>query len=341
MDGKKKESNVKMNLSPIAIALCVAGVGLILIIITSFGWGENPGAFITTFKNVLNSLGATLVSVGLVSILIEISTINSVVNKAIKTILNDDIPLESYSDNFLKRLKNRITAKISGNSINKLQKSIYLLEPNLLNLTKSLYYEYHNMRCDVIPNKNNNLFTKKISIEYKIINEFELENHVRFGLSLYDIKPNMTDDERKSSIKIKKFTVNEADLINDPHITTQIIPTNIDDAYEYDYMYKFERPLQKCREHTVKLEYEYITAQSDLTQSWKLKYPCKKTEHTISIKGNDNWGLKVNAFASFYHNDSELGKSFKAEQSVDKSAKIEFNEWTIPGAGYVISYNNK
>lgn len=338
---KKKDNNIKMNFSSKTISIFLTVLGLIMVLVTSFETLKNSTGILKIIISVANSIGLTLISVGLVSILIEISTINSVVNKAIKTVLSDDVPLESYSDGFLGRLKNKISAQLINVSINKLQKSVYVLEPELLNLTNSLYYEYHNLHCDVIPDESQHNFLKKCKIEYKIINENNFDNWVKLGLSLYDIKPDMRDEDRLHNVKIKKFYVNETNLIDDPFIEKTINPTHIDDLYEYDYTYVFKRQLQKCREHKVVLEYEYITTQKDLTQSWKLKYPCKKIEHTITIKGKNDWRLKANAFASFFHADSKLQNAFKVEQSIDKSAKVEFDNWTIPGAGYVISYNNK
>lgn len=338
---KKKDNNVKMNFSSKSISIILTIIGILLILITSLEISDDATVFLKVIISAGNSIGLTLLSVGLVSILIEISTIDSVVNKAIKTVLSDEIPLESYSDSFLSRLKNKISAELTGISINNLQKSVYILEPNLLDLTNSLYYEYHKAQCDVIPDKSKQIFLKKFKIEYKIINENGFDNWVKLGLSLYDIKPNMSNEERLNNVKIKKFFVNDTNLIDDPLVERSIIPTDVDDLYEYDYTYIFKRQLQKCREHKVVLEYEYTTTQNDLTQSWKLKYPCKKIEHSVTIKGKNDWRLKANAFASFYHTDSKLQNFFKVEQTIDKSAKIEFDKWTIPGAGYVISYNDR
>lgn len=335
----KNGQKVKVHFSATTIAVIIALFGFILLLITSFDWKTDADWYIVVLYNILSCLGTTLLSVGLVSILVELSTIQSVVTKAIKSVYTGDVPLEQYSESHLKKLKNRISAHLLSGTVNKLQKSVYSLEPQLLELTNNLYYEYHSMNCDIYPDDSKGIFTKKIKIEYKIINEYNLENSVRLGLSLYNLQEGMTNDQRISGVRIKKFMVNKTDLINDSQIVKNIILTDVDDHYEYDYVYSFERPLQKCKEHTVILEYEYDTAQSDLTQSWKLKYPCKKIQHTVTIKGNNQWNLKANAFASFYHANSKLETRFNVEQSIDKCTKVVFDEWTIPGAGYVVSYN--
>lgn len=348
MDKKKKiidklHSKISMNFNSKAISIIITIFGLILLIITSaIEIGEETATIKLFLFNITSSVGMTLLSAGLVSILMEISTVESVVDKAIRNVFSVDVPLDSYSETHLKKLKDQISSHISKRTPDELKKSVYKLEPHLLSLTNGLYYEYHNIRCTVIPKDKENVFLKKVTMMYKIVNEHDLDNKVKIGISLYDYKPNMTEDERLKSVTIKKFEVNQTNLINDSDISKTIEVLNSDDSYEYDYRYVFERPLQKCKEHEVLLEYEYVTTQNDLTQSWKLMYPCKKTEHIVCIKErNSSWILKANAFASFYHHSSELEKNFKVDQTVDNNARVEFGDWTIPGAGYVISFVKK
>lgn len=346
---KKKATNdkgntISINFNSKTISIIIAVLGLVLLIITSaIDIKDETGAIKVFLFNITESVGLTLLSAGLVSILMEISTVESVVNKAIRNVFSVDVPLDAYSETHLKKLKDVISSHISKRTPDELKQSVYKLEPHLLNLTSGLYYEYHNIRCTVIPKDKENVFLKKVTMIYKIVNEHDLENKVKIGISLHDYKSNMTDDERLNSVIIKRFEVNKTNLINDPDIFKTVEPLNSDDSYEYDYRYVFERSLQKCREHEVLLEYEYITTQNDLTQTWKLVHPCKKTEHTICIKDENpnGWLLKASAFASFYHNSSPLEKKFKVDQAVDNNVKIEFNDWTIPGAGYVVSYVKK
>lgn len=339
----KKSANdgILFNLKSKTVAKIISGVSFGVIILSEIVKSLVQDKFTIICFNILESIGLTLLSVGLISLIMEISTIESVVKKAINNVLSVDFPIESYSESHLNKLKTKISMHCLNCTENDLKKSVYKLEPNLLELTKSMYYEYHDIKCTVIPDDKSNVFTKKYKMTYKIINRCSVDNRVKIGIALYDLIPNMTDEERRESVKFTKFLVNGVDLLNDSELSIKIQPLNEDAAYEYDYIYTFERPLQKCREHIVELEYEYKTLQTDLTQSWRLRYPCKKTEHTISIKGNNNWNLKANAFASFFHAGSKLANDFKVEQTVDNQAKIQFSEWAIPGAGYVVSYNKK
>lgn len=340
-DKKSTNEGVLFNLKSKTVAKIISFGSIAIIVVSEIVKSLIEDGFTIVFFNIIESIGLTLLSVGLISLIMEISTIESVVKKAINNVLAIDFPIESYSESHLNKLKMKISTHCLNCTENDLKKSVYQLEPNLLELTKSMYYEYHDIKCTVIPDDNNNVFIKKYKTKYKIINRCGIDNRVKIGISLYNLKPNMTEDERRDSVKFTKFLVNGVDLLHDSDLSIRIQSTNEDASYEYDYIYIFERPLQKCREHIVELEYEYKTLQNDLTQSWKLKYPCKKTEHTISIKGKNNWNLKANAFASFFHAGSKLENDFKIEQTVENQAKILFSEWTIPGAGYVVSYNKK
>ena len=337
MANNKKE--VKMPIKATTISWCIAAIGAALILVTAIDWGTEISTWVQFLLTAAECLGTTLLSVGLVSLLVEISTINEIVDKAMKHVLDGDVPVDHYSRSHLTKLKDRMAAQLAEVTETRLKKSAYSLEPHLLELTKGLYYEYHNMSCEIYPKDSSGLFTKKMKIEYKIINHYEIPNCIRLGLSLYDLEENMTDEQRLAGVKIKTFMVNGTDLRADPLVTKRIQHLDVDGLYEYDYTYLLERPLQTCREHIVKLEYEYDTRQSDLTQTWKLVYPCKKTQHTITIKGTNEWALKATAFAAFYHMKSTIKDSFKVEQSLDKHTKIEFDEWAVPGAGYVVSYN--
>ena len=339
-----KHNAINISFNSKTMSIIIAILGLVLLVITSaIDIKEETVAVKIFLVNIFESIGLTLLSAGLVSILMEISTVESVVNKAIRNVFSVDVPLDAYSEAHLKKLKDGISSHISKRTPDELKQSVYKLEPHLLSLTNGLYYEYHNIRCTVIPQDDKNVFLKKVTMKYKIINEHNLDNKVKIGISLYDYKPNMTEEERLSSVTFNKFKVNQTDLINNEDVSKTIVPLNSDDSYEYDYRYVFERPLQKCKEHEVLIEYEYITTQNDLTQAWKLVYPCKKTDHTICIKdeNSNGWVLKANAFASFYHHTSPLEGKFKVDQAVDNNVKIEFNDWTIPGAGYVVSYVKK
>lgn len=343
MLGKQKNKKESIGVSFKAVSILLMSFGFLIVIISAFDWNVSDKSGWNVLKSVVGAVGTTMFSSGLVSFIVGFNSIDSAIERAMENILNMDIPLECYSESKLKKLKQKLACMISknGDDINKINKSVYKLEPPLLNLVNGLYYEYHKVSCEVTPDDNNKTFKKSVTVNYKIVNNYDLENYVKLGLSLYNLHNNMTKEERLGNFKITLFLINDTDLTKDYKKWLSVREIENDNTYEYDYVIEFYRELQKCKEHKVTLKYEYTCSQKDLTQSWKLALPCKQTKHTISIKKNSNWQMRVNAFAAFYYNESELKNKFDVDQTVHNNCVIEFNEWTIPGAGYVISYNKK
>lgn len=103
------------------------------------------------------------------------------------------------------------------------------------------------------------------------------------------------------------------------------------------YAIKFERELQHCKKHTIHLEFEYEVPIYDTSQIFRLTYPCKKMVHEIFVNNENGkpWNIHGAAFVSFYcKENNEHG--FHVKQKLDSNLRIEFNNWCIPGAGYVV-----
>lgn len=222
-----------------------------------------------------------------------------------------------------------------------LENSIYSLEPYINNLLDGLYYEYHKADIHIIPDDNRNVFIKKVHIRYCIINNFSLSNKIKLHITFED--DTKTEELRKQNLHIKKFKVNETDLISEVESLKRI--EYIEDEYHniYSYAVAFERRLQECKRHVVDIMYEYEVANSDLTHSLKVIYPCRKINHKIFLDGDflPKWQLSLNGFASFFSINSELEHNFKDDELTKHSAEVLFDYWTLPGTGYVVSLNKK
>ena len=94
----KKKISISVNI--IAIAIAISILGMVLLIISSIKGISGP-AWNSWLKSFLQALGTTLASAGLVSLLVECSTIKSMTERAIKSILEGDIDFSGYSTNTL------------------------------------------------------------------------------------------------------------------------------------------------------------------------------------------------------------------------------------------------
>ena len=96
--------------------------------------------------DIFNVVGTTILSAGLVSVVLEVSTIKKYVSDALKNVLNTDFPLDSYSDKNLSILNKKIAAKLGKVNEEFIVDSIYKLEENLIELLDGLYYKYYNTK---------------------------------------------------------------------------------------------------------------------------------------------------------------------------------------------------
>lgn len=338
-------------------------VGVILYIITQnaltaavqqqVATGQAPVQTYSTgykmFLEIIKLLSGTAISTGFLSLVLRISSMKSAITDVVintynsfkRDILRIDFNLEGYDYSTLDNLQKRIVLHKSQNKImdtTMLNNSVYALERNLTKLTQNLFWEYHTRTTIIIPDKKNNIIKKKIMTEYKIVNLYELDNKVEFALSL--LNGTDTSDE---NFKITHFKVNNEDLSTQIDTFKRIKKIGNTHYSPYSHELIFRRELQKCKDNIVSLSYEYNVPIFDLTHGYKLSKPCQKLNHTIILDGDEvsEWDLSVNAFSSWFYADSELQKDFQVLEPTSKNAQINFNYWSLPGAGYVVTLRRK
>lgn len=336
----KKRFEVKMNLSTVTVFLIVMGISLIILanILLNVFTEEFLSKYYATrpILDIANTIGNTLFSAGIVSILVEISTIKGIVLDALNKVLQGNIPLDSYSNDILYKLNKNIAAKRSSVDIEKIGDSIYSMESNLIGLLDGLYYSYYNMSCEITPDEKLGVFKKMFTLDYEIVNDYEKDNQVCYTVQLYNINDNMTDLEKKKAFNIKKFIINNTDLSNEVEEYKEVIPITKKHS-PYQYFVRFKRKLQHCKKHKIHLEFEYDIPIEDMSQIFRLTFPCKSMSHEIYVNNENNskWTVHGTAFVSFYcEENNDFG--FHVTQKHDTNLQISFNNWCIPGAGYVV-----
>ncbi|RCX20990.1 hypothetical protein DFR58_101194 [Anaerobacterium chartisolvens] len=303
------------------------------------------------FLDIVRLFSGTFISTGLISLFLRITSMKKNTEDTViqtytnlsKSILTAGFDLSTYSNSILEKLQERIIIQKSGLKITSdlLNDSIYSLEKNLNRLLVGLYYDYHKCTYWITPDSQNGIFKKRVNLKYNIINNYELENVIRLKLAFLN-EGKKTDEEKKKNLKIYKFEINNVDLLHE--IPGLLKVEDITDKYHtvYDYRITLERKLQEGKSHIIDIDYEYEVPITDSLQIYKILLPCKKFEHKIFIDGRDicSWDLCVNGFASLFYSGSELGNNFKVIEHTSHSAEITFDNWILPGAGYVVSLKN-
>lgn len=332
MKGKEK-INVKMDVSVISIFLIILGLGM-YITTYIFTWNTEWEGY----RIMTQQLGMTILSAGAVSVIVEISSIKSYVKNSIKDILHGNFPFSSYSNEVLKDINIAVAKERCGVGVTKedLNSSVYEFEPKLLNYAENIFYEYHKSKCVIQIDSNKNVFHKKYEMSFEVVNRYGKENYMSFAVLL--CKPtNISYDEISKYFRVSKFLINKTDLTSSVYSYIEAEEISKQTSSEYDCKITFCYKFQDCETHKITLHYEYDIPISDTIQVYKIAKPSKKLDHELFIeeKNGNNWSVKANAFTAFFVSSNVEESSFSVEQTVPTNVKISFNDWAIPGAGYV------
>lgn len=340
---------IKASITFITILLLVGGIFLFLIsylINTTQGEVDIPA--LSALRDVVKNIGLTMFSAGLVSVLVEVSTITSVVQKAVDKIVTGEFPFDKFSVERLSELGKQIAAKRSAKenmTVSKLNKTIYALEPKLLENSVGIFYEYHKDTTIITPDESEQLFRKWVDLEYKLINRFKVPHTIKFSISLITNSEKITDKEIEQYFKVEAFNISFSSEVegNDRKLEKKSLVLNKDYSIKiesiekkphstYKYRIKIEYLLDNIATCIVKMTCSYAVPMSDPIQSFKLNHPSKEFEHSIMIKDN-NWEIMADAYTAFYFTGEN--KEYQVEQKLPNTVKVVFKNWAVPGAGYM------
>ena len=144
----KSNNNFGVEVKVSTITKSMVCFGLAGIIIPKFINSENN--IFSTILNIIEIIGTTLFSSGLVSVIVEISTIKNLVTHAFRNILCGDFELDGLNQNALITLKNKIASKLVDVNEKNILNSPYKYEKKLLDMVNEKYYEHHKDRKSVV-----------------------------------------------------------------------------------------------------------------------------------------------------------------------------------------------
>lgn len=336
INSEKEEFNATLKISTITKWMIFGG--FIGVIIANFLPGNN---YCTIIKSTIETLSTTIFSAGLVSVIVEISTIKNLVSHAFKNLLSGNFALDGLSKEALIRLKESVTLKILDNDNKDLSNTPYKYEKNLLDLINEKYYEHHNITYHITPDENNNCFHVKTKLDYTIVNKNLIDNNFEVRLKLYKMfgtNNNIVSNNFSVSVKINKQDIDINDILSIEPITHQG-----ESAY-YDSKIIIFKELHGVK-NKIKAEINYDVPLFDICQSFKISAPCKNIEHKFyinkDIQTGCEWTIKANAYSTFYHRQDDDDSNYKVEQNVDDSLIIRYTNWALVGNGYCVFYQKK
>ncbi len=330
-----KKRRISYRIGSIAVIALFELGGICLIALANIPF-KNPYIWWEAWgRDTASNAGTTILVAGIISLLIEISTLKNFFQDSMKNILNEDFPFSAYSEENLVNFKNLISSYLIGNTMSKeeLKKdTIYSYEDQLLQLAKGKYYDYHRAEYTVYPDEEKEMIRINATIDYRIINKEGEKNEIRFKTKSYALK------DTQDSFNLKKLTINRQEVETKNLVKIERIDKQEESNF-YDYKVKIEKDLGKIKKNDVHIEYEYWVPMYDKLQNYKITLPCRNLVHRIRIK--NNWELRGSAYTAFYYRQGEADAKYKIEQSLPDAISINFNGWIFPGAGYSVYYDQK
>lgn len=333
----KENNNFDLTLKVTTITKSMVIGGLVLIILTKLipSQFEISDEFWILILAIAEIIGTTIFSAGLVSVIVEISTIKSLVSHAFKNILSGNFELDGLSQIALMKLKHNIALKLLDNQSKDLENSPYKYEDKLLNSVNEKYYEHHNITYHITPDEKNNCFHIKTKIDYKIVNKNLIDNHFDVRLKLFKIG---SGNNFSASVVINGNNENINNIL-----TIEPVKHHSESTY-YDSKIVIHKDLDGVR-NKIKAELNYDVPLFDICQSFKISAPTKNMEHKFyineDVQTKEKWQIQANAYSTFYHRQDEEGSNFKVEQNVDDSLIIRYTDWALVGNGYCVFYQKK
>ena len=329
----KKKVTISVNMVVFSIIMSI--IGILILIIASIKEISGP-IWDAGLKNFLQALGTTLTSAGLVSILVECSTIKEITAGAIKSLVEGNLNYSNYNKDALRKMSYNIAAQRCNppQKAKKIKDSLYKWEEKIIESMSGPYYEYHN--ADFVIKYDNNRFIKTASLDYVVINENNYPNIIKKSINLFTDDKNISKDECLKKFNIKKFIINKTDCTSEANNNILIETVERPKNSMYEYVVSFSKEVSsKIKRTRVQMEIEYEVPVTDLMHAYKMIYPCKQAEHNVRVEG-DGWEIDGVAYAEFdcdYDNDKnnkcEITHMFKNDM------KVTFNDWCMPGVGYV------
>lgn len=148
------KNNITFKVSAKVISIIISSIGLILFTISSLKIENAYQWWNEWVKGLTNEIGGVLFSTGIISLLLEISSIQNSIANAIKGLVYGEIDFKKYTKDELEHILKKITIARLTNKTNELEinDSIYKYEKEIFKLIEAPYYDYHNCKTVLYPN---------------------------------------------------------------------------------------------------------------------------------------------------------------------------------------------
>lgn len=338
---RRKKINLKV--TELTIILVLAGLCCSAISIvdeSKLSWiPGNLGHYIIELSKRVYGI---FLSSGIVSVIVEISSIKTIVEKGIKELIEGDFPMDKFSSESINKfhsLSTKYRCENPSDFPDNIDDTVYSLEKNLLDLLNGPYYEDHSLKYRVTPQNGN--FLKRVNRKFTLVNGSRTDLAFKLWLGYKEEK--LSIEDLRKSIKVEQLRINNNKI--DKNLNEYVnISKNINNSnreYQFEVSFNFDRLLPAHKNFKkIKLDctIEYFSSDKDRSYGFKLAYPCKKLEHEVIIVDSSNsWVIEATPFFSF-DNLNNKSKISEVERFVRDDVDIKHFGWALPGDGYIVYF---
>lgn len=161
---------------------------------------------------------------------------------------------------------------------------------------------------------------------------FLQNNHQSFGFSFH------ATQQQASSFRVERLIINKEDFTDSINVRVDQEPNRGQLCYKVSSTNSIPLPSTPCE---VIYQNSYICPALDFFFSHCLPFPCKRLTVNVTMKGNlgNKYSVLASTFSPFssYKSDSYLASEIQNYLFYT----IEFDNWSVPGTGFVLTLKEK
>lgn len=334
--------NKKSLLFKICLALFIIGIAVFITISILNLYVDDPISRVVF--SIISTVAQILISTGGISFLVEITSLNNIVNKTINTysnkMLNKTMQIEYMKENFNEDARrdllflsylNKEDYEILKCNENRKDIMSNSYEKILQQLIRAVYAKSDRMR--VVYRVENNQIIKDVERELTLVNIFGVKNDFKISYYFNDI------NGEPDLVELKEFKVdNECLDLN------KYIQKGVNDVGQSSYKYYWRFNYEDIPGKDVKIKYKLSSKLpiDDKSHGFVSSYMVKNLTHTIILNkatGAENVDIALFSLVQAMTKEKEVFKYNVSECNKDTiMCEINGEEWLFPSDGYVLYF---
>lgn len=309
---------------------------LVIILILNIACGKNKAYsnIVSTISNILSSIISIIIGLGVGSYVLDFFGYVQYTKDRIKEIMLERTYINTLADKEKKKLISDIEKSLYFRDGTIPDNSLYTnIKQQIIPLLESNYILKYKIHIDCYINEDENRITKHINKTMEIVSHTDGKKYnwpFTVQLKKFDGIDNV------SAYTIEKCIFNDKDVTEDikgiiKEKEVDSLENPNDENIQMDIPYNFT--LEKGT-NNLEIISQSLVPLADNTFSHSVSIPCKEYEMDFDVH-NDNYDVIGFGFALDTGNGAKAYHPVVVKKKFDKSYRITFDDWLLPGEGCV------